>query len=767
MFRKIFAIILIIIGGATLLLGGVITLITFLTGESGVAFFIMVIIFGVIPFFFGLKFLKKLNKKVEMHYEENIDEYENFEENIIGYSNSIIDGLPRDISKITATTKFIRKESTIIISGRKINSPMIYVDSKINKYKLHHVIYINEEIQFTGTDEEIDYSPNYSTISPYSKGKFIMWLEAGKNDIDFDIGLLFIYYYGLEFRAIYDKSDYKDILWEIIRLHNIYEFNNSFKNYSEKFIAWLILSIKDLNNNEKERLLSFANELDLNSELFTSGAYHKLSNNDFNSHNLIHIISTYEKTSNSKIPKKLGKIFYDYFLHKIDPHWPKIIQTVKKCLINFNYYYASPIYALGHCSSAKGEIYTLSGTTKNKLARIWNQCIEDLKPYSRKFEKATENDLFLLLPKELKEIYEHPLANAFNSFASEKEAKPCKISEISEFLKYKYSEKLTLKQSKELCETIAQLGYNIEPDSRYTSKSYKWNDCVIFYKTDTPNIPQNSNYAIASMLFDLGVYISRADTHLDKEELETIEFFIINNFCSNEKDIKRIINRSKLAEAGFIKGIGIAKKLANHLKVRELKKIGSYLFMVAAADGIIDKSELKAINKIFNDFGLDNNFLNITLDEYRAKVIIEDSTKIRHGNKICKTGSLIPKPQLNQQQDFINIDSEKLKAIIKDTEDVKQILKDVFSDEEQNQEIEPISVYKNELPKTISEFLNKIIQKDNWTKTELRKLAIENKIMIDSAVEQINYWYEEETGKYLILEKEEDYFINKKVLIKT
>jgi len=751
------------------LLGGILaTASSLFNEESFIGSLIATIIFGGLPSFIGLKLIKPKKTKVYKYYEKDSVEEENYDNdkfNDLGYT-FLVNDLPADISKIAATTNFIGKNQSITISGKKLDFPMIYTDSTIPKYRLHNVIYLKEKIQFSGTDEELEYSPSYSTISPYSRGKFINWLERGRNDIDIDIGFIFIYFYGLEFRAIYDKLNQKEILWETIRLHKIYKFNNSFKNYSEGLIAWIILSINDFNTGEKETLLLFIKTLDAHSYLFKSGAYIKLGTGKISNDDFFHMISVYEKTSNSKIPRKLGKIFYDYFLCKIALDWSKILQYVKIEIINYLYYCATPV-SLRDYSNTKGLKYTLPTATKNKMAKIWGQCIEDLKPYSRKVGKATGNDLFLLLPKELKELYGHPLTNTFNDFATEKENKPCKVSELAEFLNWNYSERLSLKRSKELCETIEQLGYNTEPDSRYSSKSYKWSDSIIFYKTSALGIPQNSNYAIASMLFDLGIYISRADSHLDKEELETVENFIINNFCSDEKEIKRITNRRKLAEIGLIKGIGVAKKLANHLKVGELKKIGNYLFLVAAADGIIDKSELKAINKIFSDFGLDENFLNITLDEYREKVTVEDSTKIKQGEKEKNSGSSIPEPTPIQTPKTIHIDSEKLKTVIKDTEEVKQILTKVFSnDNELKQEEKPILNDKYKLPKNLSDFLNKIIQKDSWGKAELRKLAIENQIMLDSAIEQINYWCDEEVDDYLISEKEENYYIKKVLLTK-
>ena len=308
------------------------------------------------------------------------------------------------------------------------------------------------------------------------------------------------------------------------------------------------------------------------------------------------------------------------------------------------------------------------------------------------------------------------------------------------------------------------MGYNIEPDSRYTSKSYKWDDFIVFYEDSDIGFPEKANYSTAAMLFDIGVYISSVDSSIDKEELDTVETFVKDNFCFTKGEKIRIGKRRILAFVRAIKGKGVAKKLAERLKISDLKKVGNYLFMVAAADGIIDNSELKAIKNIFADFGIGEELLYTILEEYRLNTKIEESTKIKKGSGNKKEGSKIPSPQ-KQVKQYIDIDKEVLQTILKDTEEVKGILSQVFTDEEKEEIKQPTQIENDtSLTTDISNFLNIILEKEQWERDELRQLALKNKIMLGTAIEKINYWCEEENGDYLIFEEQGKYLIERNIL---
>ena len=85
----------------------------------------------------------------------------------------------------------------------------------------------------------MDYWPNYSTIDSRSRATYLDWLSSGRSDTRYDVGYVFLYFYGLERRVFVDKADAQersDIVTEVRRLLEIYGDNHSIRRYLGAFI---------------------------------------------------------------------------------------------------------------------------------------------------------------------------------------------------------------------------------------------------------------------------------------------------------------------------------------------------------------------------------------------------------------------------------------------------------------------------------------------------------------------------------------------------
>ena len=87
------------------------------------------------------------------------------------------------------------------------------------------------------------YWPSYSSIVPQCRTVYLEWLAAGKNDPGAYIGYVFLYFYGLERRALADarsspaaRAEIPAIIRETERLLAIYSGDASFNFYASRFI---------------------------------------------------------------------------------------------------------------------------------------------------------------------------------------------------------------------------------------------------------------------------------------------------------------------------------------------------------------------------------------------------------------------------------------------------------------------------------------------------------------------------------------------------
>ena len=97
--------------------------------------------------------------------------------------------------------------------------------------------------------QNMSYWPSYTQIHPASRAAYLEWLSNGRKDPKAYIGYVFIYFYGLERRALADaknsasaRNDVPAIITEVKRLLSIYGENGSFHEYASKFLDALLVS---------------------------------------------------------------------------------------------------------------------------------------------------------------------------------------------------------------------------------------------------------------------------------------------------------------------------------------------------------------------------------------------------------------------------------------------------------------------------------------------------------------------------------------------
>ena len=151
----------------------------------------------------------------------------------------------------TPKLKFHSKSDTVNLFGYSITNSLFYTcDSKSD---MPFAINTKSTPSFGVTPSEgLNYWPNYNQISKTQQGYFIKWLADGKPFIE-ELGYAYIYYYGLEYRALVEKQDQKEVLFEVIDLVNKFQR----LRYGYDLIAYLVLSIKNFSLDEMDKILVF------------------------------------------------------------------------------------------------------------------------------------------------------------------------------------------------------------------------------------------------------------------------------------------------------------------------------------------------------------------------------------------------------------------------------------------------------------------------------------------------------------------------------
>lgn len=100
------------------------------------------------------------------------------------------------------------------------------------------------------TERQTHLWPSYAEISPAARRAYLNWLAGGRQDPEADIGFVFLFFYGLERRAIFDaskdevaRSDWPVIGSELRRLLGIYgDKSGAFRRYASELLDWVALA---------------------------------------------------------------------------------------------------------------------------------------------------------------------------------------------------------------------------------------------------------------------------------------------------------------------------------------------------------------------------------------------------------------------------------------------------------------------------------------------------------------------------------------------
>jgi hypothetical protein len=100
-------------------------------------------------------------------------------------------------------------------------------------------IYTGLPVEESSGDLGMGYWPAYSEMKPHQRRYYLRWLASGKKEPIANIGYAFVYFYGLERRALLDGQDLPWIMEEAIRLLGLYGSSRSFQRYLCRFLLYL------------------------------------------------------------------------------------------------------------------------------------------------------------------------------------------------------------------------------------------------------------------------------------------------------------------------------------------------------------------------------------------------------------------------------------------------------------------------------------------------------------------------------------------------
>ena len=596
---------------------------------------------------------------------------------------------------------------------------------------------------FPGAVPRLPYFPAYGALDPGQRWAYLSWLASGRSDPAADIGLVFLYFYGLERRLIGERSeeDRADILAEVERLRGIYGSNPSFSRYSGELLAAVRVmagTVPDQAPVMPER--GYELPSDLRVDLGRVVADTATLSGEW----LLAWLVSDQGVPSQTMAQRVAPEFRTLFLRRFARDFPNGVKvTVPKRLFNPRYRAASGSFEVSLLaeSDAVPDVTALRAPL-DKGNEIAARCAADLDALSRflgKFPERRESlDAYLLLPADLRDI-EPDAVTAFRGWLAGVVAEPAALVPLAELLRRAgdvVPEKLTRPGFLTLAGKLAAFGFGLEPDPAFGARLPRLDDDMALFRLgDIPAATPSEAWQGAVLTVALAVIIAHADEQVAPEERALLHAHV--------DDAEGLSAGERLRLAAHLHwllahppDLGGLRARAAGLPLEGRRQIGRLGIAVAAADGVIHPSEVKLLSRLYRALGLDPDTIYGELHALGTAAA-----------EVPPPGPAATAPEASAP---IQLDLDRIRRIRADTARVSAVLSTVFA-EDAAPEPEPIAVVVLEPEEETVELfpgldpghralLRELTVAERWPRGDYERLARSLDLMPGGAIEVINEW---------------------------
>lgn len=601
---------------------------------------------------------------------------------------------------------------------------------------------VYESLHLTG------YWPSYEGIQPEARRAYLQWLAGGRNNPDTNIGYVFLFFYGLERRALIDtKNDSSAhaeihlIEAEVKRLLSLYGANGSFRGYATNFLEFLEASrpaSNELLYQQPPPRVEAVYELPLRIRLGlgqmaankvpvpVSWAYAWVlaDPNIIRRTPATRCSGMFEILFNAKYSEKYGEGMQ-----------LTVNRTRLKCL-----YRAASSGMTGHVFSIElGDIPDVSATTipiKN-LQSLVDECTTELDGYSRFIGRnpGSEHslDALLQLPISLWPVTVRAEIDSLKSQIGDDQL-VVSFGELSGRLKS--AGELTRDKILGLARALESLQIGIEPDVLGGAKTPKPEDSVVLFATqqEDGSVRSDPVYQAAAITIGLSHAVAEADGNASAAELLHLTRLIdswSHLSIAHRKRLKAYLRLQILQPTS----LAFFKKKLEILTDEKRRSIAHFLASLAQVDGIVAPGEVKLLEKIYKTLGVD------------ATLLYSDLHIAATPTAAVETTTILPQQERSELRSIPTLNAARIAVLQKESEQVSSLLASVFTDIEPEATVSTIASHEENVEQNQnllgldaehSAFLRLLLTRPSWLRHELSDVAADMELMLDGALELIN-----------------------------
>lgn len=609
------------------------------------------------------------------------------------------------------------------------------------------------------TGERMDYWPSYAAIAPSCRTAYLRWLAGGRQDPGVYIGYVFLFFYGLERRLLFDaprsaaaQAEMPVIAAEVERLLGIYGGNASFRGYASAFLGLAPLLKGAIDPDALKPATERAGwEVPLSTKL-ALGAFAKEGKPIPGEWAFSWLVTTPTVSLRTPAQRCRGEFRELFLLRYRELYGNGLKLPAIKTRLELTYQPASPSFG-GTVTMSAPDLpdATRSTSTLEKLASLAEKVTGELEAYSRfvgRTGEAQSPAALALLPPELATTRGSAEAEALCRWLEEQLAGGAEVlieaAALLEQWPRPAGESLTRRDLQHLSSFLASRGTGIEPDVAAGGMPLTRTKRAVLFRLPPGGASALSPaYAGAALLLHLAAVVAAADGTVSTEEEQHLTAHLARGLHLSAAERVRL--RAHLswlvAEPPSLSGL---KKRLGALSPDEGSSLGTFLISLAAADGHFGAEELKVLTRVYGLLGLEPQSIYSDVHQLMsgAEPAAEEPVTVRPA---APGGApfRIPRPA-GEAAGTIELDRAKVEAKLAETERVSELLAGIFVEEptETTPRV-PAPPPANErsvagLDGPHSALLLRLASAGSWERAAVERLAAELSLLPEGALEVIN-----------------------------
>jgi uncharacterized tellurite resistance protein B-like protein len=681
-------------------------------------------------------------------------------------------------SSTTASATWIPAGQKVEIAGYTLPMGMVYVGKRLpatNAENTPDACLINPNLPVLRHSPDYEgrglgYWSSYSQISGECRAAYLEWVANGRFDRTTNIGYVFIFFYGLERRVIYDIYTTKTaaigeldpIIAEVERLLKIYGHNGSFQNYATNFLEICYLLRSPQRRYEAHppfRTFDWGMPCTLQVALGQLVSEDRSISADWALSWYVHSEVQRLRTPATRCVEEFRELFRLRYQQK---YGEGLKVKANKTRLKISYQTASP--SLENPEITLDALRQLPDITAlsaplQKIQELVTLCTDELEPYSRLLGRNPaakgSQTAIALLPTELMDRYEGEDTKAFRQWLAQSlEQHESGILSAKDLLHHwNGADKLAKKEATLLSQFLEKQGYGIEPDMRFGGKGLTAEGKVVLFRLSADRIDTASpEYASATLLLYLAATVASADSVVETSEQAYLERHLESALDLSEPERLRLRAHLQwlLQENLSLRGL---KSRLEVVSLEQRQTIAQFLISVAGADGQVSAKEISILTKVYPLLGLDPQEVyshihqlstSATLFPATEPVTVRPASPTQRGFAIPIISDTVPEtvPDRSQSQEpGFTLNTDLIATKKAESALVAAILEDIFTDDDPPVTAYPSAQNNNRiagLDTAHSDLVRQLGEQAVWSRDEFENLVGELGLMVEGALETIN-----------------------------